>query len=65
MNFFLGSKVMMSCFDYKEAFKALPGSKESAVRELLSDMTEKDLGTTSSWDLSLYWTKYRRLYKKY
>jgi predicted transcriptional regulator of viral defense system len=33
----------MNCFDYKEAFKALPGSKESAVRELLSDMTKRGL----------------------
>jgi predicted transcriptional regulator of viral defense system len=33
----------MSCFDYKEAFKALPDSKESAVRELLSDMTKRGL----------------------
>lgn len=30
-------------FDYTEAFKALPGSKESAVRELLSDMTKRGL----------------------
>ncbi len=33
----------MICFDYKEAFKALPYSKESAVRELLSDMTRRGL----------------------
>lgn len=33
----------MECFDYKEAFKALPRSKESAVRELLSDMTRRGL----------------------
>jgi predicted transcriptional regulator of viral defense system len=33
----------MSCFDYKEAIKALPDSKESAVRELLSDMTKRGL----------------------
>ncbi len=33
----------MNCFDYKEAFKALPDSKESAVRELLSDMTRRGL----------------------
>jgi predicted transcriptional regulator of viral defense system len=33
----------MNCFDYKDAFKALPGSKESAVRELLSDMTKRGL----------------------
>ena len=33
----------MNCFDYKEAFKALPNSKGSAVRELLSDMTKRGL----------------------
>jgi predicted transcriptional regulator of viral defense system len=32
-----------SCFDYAEAFKALSDSKESAVRELLSDMTRRGL----------------------
>ena len=32
-----------SCFGYAEAFKALPGSKEGAVRELLSDMTRRGL----------------------
>lgn len=32
-----------SCFDYAEALKALPDSKESAVRELLSDMTKRGL----------------------
>jgi len=32
-----------SCFDYAEALKALPDSKESAVRELLSDMTRRGL----------------------
>ncbi len=31
------------CFDYPEVFKALPNSKESAVRELLSDMTKRGL----------------------
>lgn len=31
------------CFDYAEAFEALPGSKESAVKELLSDMTKRGL----------------------
>lgn len=30
-------------FDYTEAFKALPGSGESAVKELLSDMTKRGL----------------------
>lgn len=32
-----------SCFDYSEAFKALPGSSNSAVKELLSDMTRRGL----------------------
>lgn len=32
-----------ACFDYSEAFKALPDSKESALRELLSDMTKRGL----------------------
>jgi predicted transcriptional regulator of viral defense system len=32
-----------ACFDYTEAFNALPNSKESAVRELLSDMTKRGL----------------------
>jgi predicted transcriptional regulator of viral defense system len=32
-----------ACFDYAEAFLALPNSKESAVRELLSDMTKRGL----------------------
>lgn len=32
-----------ACFDYTEAFLALPNSKESAVRELLSDMTKRGL----------------------
>jgi predicted transcriptional regulator of viral defense system len=32
-----------SCFDYAEAFKALPNSKEGAVRELLSDMSRRGL----------------------
>jgi predicted transcriptional regulator of viral defense system len=32
-----------ACFDYIEAFKALPASKESAIRELLSDMTKRGL----------------------
>lgn len=31
------------CFDYREAFNALPNSKESALRELLSDMTKRGL----------------------
>lgn len=32
-----------SCFDYSLAHKALPDSKPSAVRELLSDMTKRGL----------------------
>ncbi len=32
-----------NCFDYSLAFKALPDSKASAVRELLSDMTKRGL----------------------
>jgi predicted transcriptional regulator of viral defense system len=31
------------CFDYTEAFRALPNSKESTIRELLSDMTRRGL----------------------
>lgn len=31
------------CFDYSLAYKALPNSKASAVRELLSDMTKRGL----------------------
>ncbi len=31
------------CFGYAEAFKALPKSSESAVKELLSDMTKRGL----------------------
>lgn len=32
-----------ACFDYSEALGALPNSKESTVRELLSDMTKRGL----------------------
>ncbi len=32
-----------ACFDYKDAYKALPKSKESTLRELLSDMTRRGL----------------------
>ncbi|MGB3227390.1 MAG: transcriptional regulator [Saprospiraceae bacterium] len=32
-----------ACFDYSEASKALPDSKESTLRELLSDMTKRGL----------------------
>ena len=32
-----------ACFNYADAFLALPNSKESAVRELLSDMTKRGL----------------------
>lgn len=33
----------INCFDYSLAYKALPDSKASAVRELLSDMTKRGL----------------------
>jgi predicted transcriptional regulator of viral defense system len=39
--YFNGQK--KSFFGYSEAFKALPNSKDSAVRELLSDMTKRGL----------------------
>ena len=32
-----------TCFDYREAVKAMPDSKESTLRELLSDMTRRGL----------------------
>jgi predicted transcriptional regulator of viral defense system len=32
-----------NCFDYTLAYKALPDSKSSAIRELLSDMTKRGL----------------------
>ena len=32
-----------ACFGYSEAFDALPDSKESTLRELLSDMTKRGL----------------------
>lgn len=32
-----------TCFDFTQAFKALPRSKPTAVRELLSDMTKRGL----------------------
>src|SRR5690606_9316797 len=31
------------CFEYKEALKVLPNSKENTVRRLLSDMTSRGL----------------------
>ena len=31
------------CFEYFEAFNALPESSENAVKELLSDMTKRGL----------------------
>ena len=37
------NKQNRACFNYTEAFLALPNSKESAVRELLSDMTKRGL----------------------
>lgn len=41
LSYFKGQN--KSCFDYTQAFKALPGSRGSAVRELLSDMTRRGL----------------------
>jgi predicted transcriptional regulator of viral defense system len=41
LSYFNGQNI--NCFGYTEALKALPGSKESAVRELLSDMTKRGL----------------------
>lgn len=41
LSFFNGQN--RACFEYAEAFKALPESKESAVKELLSDMTKRGL----------------------
>ena len=32
-----------ACFDYSDAFDAMPDSKESTLRELLSDMTKRGL----------------------
>lgn len=33
----------LKCFEYDEAYKALPDSKSGAIRELLSDMTKRGL----------------------
>lgn len=41
LSYFNGQN--MNCFDYSFAYKALPDSKASAVRELLSDMTKRGL----------------------
>lgn len=41
LSYFNGQNI--NCFKYTETFKALPESKESAVRELLSDMTKRGL----------------------
>ena len=41
LSYFNGQKKV--CFGYTEAFEALPNSKESTVRELLSDMTRRGL----------------------
>jgi predicted transcriptional regulator of viral defense system len=41
LSFFNGQN--KNCFDYSLAYKALPDSKASAVRELLSDMTKRGL----------------------
>lgn len=37
------NKLDRQCFEYTDASRALPGSKESAIRELLSDMTKRGL----------------------
>lgn len=39
-----------NCFDYSLAYKALTGSKVSAVRKLLSDMTKKGLFKLAVYD---------------
>jgi predicted transcriptional regulator of viral defense system len=41
LSYFNGQKI--NCFGYTEAFKALPSSKDNAIRELLSDMTRRGL----------------------
>jgi predicted transcriptional regulator of viral defense system len=41
LSYFIGQN--MNCFEYSQAFQALPESKSSAVRELLSDMTKRGL----------------------
>src|SRR5690606_36795167 len=41
LNYFI--KIEQYCFDYNEAKKALPNSKDSALKELLSDMVRRGL----------------------
>lgn len=41
LSYFSGKN--KTCFAYSEAFSALPDSKDSAIRELLSDMTKRGL----------------------
>lgn len=41
LSYFIGQNV--NCFEYHQAFQALPDSSMSAVRELLSDMTRRGL----------------------
>lgn len=41
LSYFIGQSI--NCFEYSQAFQALPESKSSAVRELLSDMTKRGL----------------------
>ena len=41
LSYFIGQN--KNCFDYYEAYKALPQSGESALRELLSDMCKRGL----------------------
>ena len=41
LSFFIKKNIV--CFEYNQAFEALPESKSGAVRELLSDMTRRGL----------------------
>lgn len=41
LSYFNGNN--KACFDYHEAFKAMPSLRESTLRELLSDMTKRGL----------------------
>jgi predicted transcriptional regulator of viral defense system len=41
LSYFIGQNI--NCFEYLQAFQALPNSRNSAVRELLSDMTKRGL----------------------
>ncbi|MGB3073888.1 MAG: type IV toxin-antitoxin system AbiEi family antitoxin, partial [Chitinophagales bacterium] len=41
LSYFNGQNKL--CFDYNDALKALPGTKDSTIRELLGDMTKRGL----------------------